>query len=233
MSAVPLQSQLPSARLAARLLVRLPACLCCRVHGGSAAENLALQNIQARLRMVLAFLLAQASPVPLPLLPPSEAQLPAAAHGADCLSCALCPCPLVQLMPWVRGRSGFLLVLGSGEPWGGLCCSASLSCSVCTRCHCAAVAWGWQELLSHAHCRPGPAALYFYVFNCLAAANVDEGLRGYLTKYDCSSADINPIGGCAADAACLPAWRSAVAADVAVIAACPNWRYLCCRSSAQ
>ena len=31
----------------------------CRVHGGSAAENLALQNIQARLRMVLAFLLAQ------------------------------------------------------------------------------------------------------------------------------------------------------------------------------
>jgi len=24
---------------------------------------------------------------------------------------------------------------------------------------------------------------------------VDEGLRGYMTKYDCSSADINPIGG--------------------------------------
>lgn len=65
-------------------------------------ENLALQNIQARLRMVLAFLLA-------------------------------------QLLPWVYGRPAFLLVLGS--------------------------------------------------------ANVDEGLRGYLTKYDCSSADINPIGG--------------------------------------
>ena len=46
---------------------------------------------------------------------------------------------LAQLGPWVRGRSGFLLVLGS--------------------------------------------------------ANVDEGLRGYLTKYDCSSADLNPIGG--------------------------------------
>jgi len=44
-----------------------------------------------------------------------------------------------QLLPWVRGRSGGLLVLGS--------------------------------------------------------ANVDESLRGYLTKYDCSSADINPIGG--------------------------------------
>lgn len=70
--------------------------------GGTSAENLALQNIQARLRMVVAFLLA-------------------------------------QLLPWVRGRQGFLLVLGS--------------------------------------------------------ANVDELLRGYLTKYDCSSADINPIGG--------------------------------------
>lgn len=71
-------------------------------HGGSTAENLALQNIQARLRMVIAFLFA-------------------------------------QLTLWVRGRLGFLLVLGS--------------------------------------------------------ANVDELLRGYLTKYDCSSADINPIGG--------------------------------------
>ncbi|GFR45621.1 hypothetical protein Agub_g7028, partial [Astrephomene gubernaculifera] len=28
----------------------------------------------------------------------------------------------------------------------------------------------------------------------LGSANVDECLRGYLTKYDCSSADINPIG---------------------------------------
>ncbi|KIM56030.1 hypothetical protein SCLCIDRAFT_133456 [Scleroderma citrinum Foug A] len=72
------------------------------VHGGSVAENLALQNIQARLRMVLSYLFA-------------------------------------QLLPWVRGRQGGLLVLGS--------------------------------------------------------ANVDESLRGYLTKYDCSSADLNPIGG--------------------------------------
>lgn len=45
---------------------------------------------------------------------------------------------LAQLMPWVRSKQGFLLVLGT--------------------------------------------------------ANVDEGLRGYLTKYDCSSADLNPIG---------------------------------------
>lgn len=73
-----------------------------KVHGGSSAENLALQNIQARLRMVIAYLFA-------------------------------------QLLPWVRSRTGGLLVLGS--------------------------------------------------------ANVDESLRGYLTKYDCSSADINPIGG--------------------------------------
>lgn len=29
----------------------------------------------------------------------------------------------------------------------------------------------------------------------LGAANVDEALRGYMTKYDCSSADLNPIGG--------------------------------------
>lgn len=28
----------------------------------------------------------------------------------------------------------------------------------------------------------------------LGSSNLDESLRGYLTKYDCSSADINPIG---------------------------------------
>lgn len=74
------------------------------VHGGTKTENLALQNIQARMRMVLSYMFA-------------------------------------QLLPWVRGTtiSKGLLVLGS--------------------------------------------------------ANVDECLRGYLTKYDCSSADINPIGG--------------------------------------
>lgn len=70
--------------------------------GGSVRENIALQNIQARIRMVTAYLFA-------------------------------------QLMLWIRGRPGGLLVLGS--------------------------------------------------------SNVDEALRGYMTKYDCSSADINPIGG--------------------------------------
>ena len=29
---------------------------------------------------------------------------------------------------------------------------------------------------------------------CLGSANLDESLRGYYTKYDCSSADVNPIG---------------------------------------
>ncbi|XP_078271653.1 glutamine-dependent NAD(+) synthetase isoform X2 [Rhinoraja longicauda] len=72
------------------------------VHGGCSRENLALQNLQARIRMVLAYLFA-------------------------------------QLSLWTSGKPGGLLVLGS--------------------------------------------------------ANVDESLRGYLTKYDCSSADINPIGG--------------------------------------
>lgn len=73
-----------------------------KIFGGSQTENLALQNIQARLRMVLSYLFA-------------------------------------QLLPWTRKIQGGLLVLGS--------------------------------------------------------ANVDECIRGYLTKYDCSSADINPIGG--------------------------------------
>lgn len=73
-----------------------------RVNGGSSRENLALQNVQARIRMLLAYLFA-------------------------------------QLSLWARNKPGGLLVLGS--------------------------------------------------------ANVDESLRGYMTKYDCSSADINPIGG--------------------------------------
>lgn len=71
-------------------------------NGGSPAENLALQNVQARVRMVFSYLFA-------------------------------------QLTLWAQGRKGSLLVLGS--------------------------------------------------------SNVDEALRGYLTKYDCSAADINPIGG--------------------------------------
>lgn len=71
--------------------------------GGEVYENLALQNLQARSRMILSYAFA-------------------------------------SLLPYARGfkHGGSLLVLGS--------------------------------------------------------ANVDEALRGYLTKYDCSSADLNPIG---------------------------------------
>jgi NAD+ synthase (glutamine-hydrolysing) len=29
----------------------------------------------------------------------------------------------------------------------------------------------------------------------LGTSNIAESLRGYMTKYDCSSADLNPIGG--------------------------------------
>ena len=71
--------------------------------GGHRIEDLALQNIQARSRMALSYLLAQLIPRKNP------------------------------------SKGGFMLVLGS--------------------------------------------------------ANVDEANRGYFTKYDCSSADINPIGG--------------------------------------
>lgn len=49
-----------------------------QVDGGSNTENLGLQNIQARIRMVLAFMLA-------------------------------------SLMPWVHSKSGFYLVLGSSN----------------------------------------------------------------------------------------------------------------------
>ena len=71
-------------------------------HGGTMNEDIALQNLQARSRMVLSYF-------------------------------------LTQLLPEQYNLPSFLLVLGSG--------------------------------------------------------NLDECLRGYLTKYDCSSADINPIGG--------------------------------------
>jgi len=54
-----------------------------QVDGGSNVENLSLQNIQARIRMVLAFMLA-------------------------------------SLLPWVHGKPGFYLVLGSSNVDEGL-----------------------------------------------------------------------------------------------------------------
>jgi NH3-dependent NAD+ synthetase len=48
----------------------------------------------------------------------------------------------------------------------------------------------FAQLLPTVRQRPGGGSLLV-----LGSANVDELLRGYLTKYDCSSADLNPIGG--------------------------------------
>lgn len=83
-----------------------------RVHGGTDRENLALQNIQARLRMVISYLFA-------------------------------------QLLPWVRGRDGGLLVLGSANV---------------------------DERSVQDSSTPRDTS-------CLQL----HSLRGYLTKYDCSS----------------------------------------------
>ncbi|KAI1440613.1 glutamine-dependent NAD(+) synthetase with GAT domain-containing protein [Annulohypoxylon stygium] len=50
-------------------------------------------------------------------------------------------------------------------------------------------AYEFGQILPTARNRPGGGSLLI-----LGSANVGESLRGYLTKYDCSSADINPIG---------------------------------------
>lgn len=52
------------------------------------------------------------------------------------------------------------------------------------------IAYLFAQTLPLVRQRPGGGGLLV-----LGSANVDESLRGYLTKYDCSSADINPIGG--------------------------------------
>ncbi|XP_013141047.1 PREDICTED: glutamine-dependent NAD(+) synthetase-like [Papilio polytes] len=46
----------------------------------------------------------------------------------------------------------------------------------------------FAQLVLWARGRPGGLLV-------LGSSNVDEALRGYMTKYDCSSADVNPIGG--------------------------------------
>ncbi|KAK7994172.1 aminotransferase class-III [Apiospora arundinis] len=51
-------------------------------------------------------------------------------------------------------------------------------------------AYEFGQILPTTRNRPGGGSLLV-----LGSANVGESLRGYLTKYDCSSADINPIGG--------------------------------------
>ncbi|CZR50947.1 related to QNS1-glutamine-dependent NAD Synthetase [Phialocephala subalpina] len=50
-------------------------------------------------------------------------------------------------------------------------------------------AYQYAQIIPLARNRPGEGSLLV-----LGSANVGESLRGYLTKYGCSSADINPIG---------------------------------------
>lgn len=50
------------------------------------------------------------------------------------------------------------------------------------------IAYLMAQLLLWAKGRPGGLLV-------LSSANVNEALRGYMTKYDCSSGDVNPIGG--------------------------------------
>lgn len=52
------------------------------------------------------------------------------------------------------------------------------------------IAYLFAQLLSIVRNRPSGGSLLV-----LSSANVDEHLQGYLTRYDCSTADINPIGG--------------------------------------
>eukprot|EP00922_Rhytidocystis_sp_ex-Travisia-forbesii_P024432 GHVS01035856.1.p1 GENE.GHVS01035856.1~~GHVS01035856.1.p1 ORF type:complete len:880 (+),score=158.92 GHVS01035856.1:53-2692(+) len=89
--------------------------------GKSREEDLALQNLQARVRMVLSYLFA-------------------------------------SLLPWVRRTAQITRQALAG--------------------------------VSQPEVKTGGGGFLLV----LATGNVDEGLRGYLTKYDCSSGDINPIG---------------------------------------
>eukprot|EP00922_Rhytidocystis_sp_ex-Travisia-forbesii_P024434 GHVS01035858.1.p1 GENE.GHVS01035858.1~~GHVS01035858.1.p1 ORF type:complete len:870 (+),score=143.22 GHVS01035858.1:53-2662(+) len=89
--------------------------------GKSREEDLALQNLQARVRMVLSYMFA-------------------------------------SLLPWLRRTAQITRQAIAG--------------------------------VSHSEVKTGGGGFLLV----LATGNVDEGLRGYLTKYDCSSGDINPIG---------------------------------------
>ena len=140
--------------------------------GGSNAENLALQNIQARLRMVLAFFLAQ-------LRPWTRGR-----HGCGC-TMKSDSCSWHLLKHWESSAAALALQVGIAETGSRLDSQASISC-------------GLQQLTVDTYCDSCNNRFLLV----LGSANVDEGLRGYLTKYDCSSADINPIGATPCDARC-------------------------------
>lgn len=98
-----------------------------QANGGTDRESLALQNIQARTRMVLAYLLA-------------------------------------QLLPWARYASLSPATANGAGKEGAHCLSSALQM--------------WTRLA------------YRYL-HCLRESQV---LRGHVTKHDCSSSDVNPIG---------------------------------------
>ena len=116
--------------------------------GGSRAESLALQNVQARSRMVLAFLMA-------------------------------------QLGPWVEEQKSKEEEREEEEAAGERAAAADGSSS--SNGIGGGAAPGRRRTPQHQRQRGFRLVL--------GAANVDEALRGYLTKYDCSAADLNPIGG--------------------------------------
>ena len=72
-----------------------------------------------------------------------------------------------QLMPWTDDKTGSLLVLGS----------ANVD----------------ERSVNHSQPKPFNASQCKYCLPSLYSLRIS--LFGYLTKYDCSSADINPIGG--------------------------------------
>lgn len=129
------------------------------VKGGTAQEDIALQNVQARLRMVFSYVLAQLLPEHRQRI---EKKLLEEAKGA--------------------GASTGDRDLGSEEP-PAVKDASGVAVDAIQR----AAATNARHLCRRAGDKPG----FLLV---LGSANVDEGLRGYMTKYDCSSADINPIG---------------------------------------
>ena len=106
------------------------------VHGGTNQQDLALQNIQARIRMVMSYLCA-------------------------------------ALLPWVRAVRG---------DHAGADTTTSAPAFAADRNTDASAAAAAAGTAAQAQAMTGNGFLLV-----LGSGNVDEALRGYLTKYDCSS----------------------------------------------
>jgi NH3-dependent NAD+ synthetase len=131
-----------------------------QVYGGSNTENLGLQNIQARIRMVLPFFMA-------------------------------------SLMPWSHNKSGFYLVLGSTNVDEGL--RGNLTKVGCIQCkltykgrlHTLQIhlILRYKMVLTQQICHISDEFCDWSIFFVHRNDN-----NFSFAKYDCSSADINPIG---------------------------------------